>query len=231
MIYIHNKTRQFSDRPTASQRRNFVSWDTRTGPAAAYAAHGWQQVTESLPVYDDSPLTGPKVRKLDAGGTTWSWYVGEVRWDQAIDTVAQARQQAEAAVAAVRSASIAAGIPIILPAGSTLDGVNAAGQTVRLHLSGHPIADYWDKVGQAVQLGTAAPTFDSLAGRCVVGNQYMLTICRIVASAKSQAFTATRDAERAIELGKYSDVLAMAQAFAAQGAPSAVDVAALSASS
>ncbi|MEP3479032.1 MAG: hypothetical protein ABJZ55_07290 [Fuerstiella sp.] len=94
-----------------------------------------------------------------------------------------------------------------------------------MHLSDHPVTDYWDKVGQAVQLGTASPTFDSLDGRCVVAPEHMLTICRIVAAAKSKAFTATRDADRAIELGKHSDVLAMAQAFADAGTPAAVDVA------
>ncbi|MEP3478721.1 MAG: hypothetical protein ABJZ55_05695 [Fuerstiella sp.] len=51
--------------------------------------------------------------------------------------------------------------------------VNSTGesvQTVRLHLSDHPVTDYWDKVGQSVQLGTASPTFDSLDGRVVVAH-------------------------------------------------------------
>lgn len=71
-----------------------------------------------------------------------------------------------------------------------VDGVDASGETVRLHLSDHPVTDYWDKVGQSVQLGTASPTFDSLEGRCVVAPEHMLTICKIVAAAKFKAFTA-----------------------------------------
>jgi hypothetical protein len=65
-------------------RAKIRAWDNR-----GFAPAGWVAVTESSPVYDNSPLTGDKVRVLDEGGTTYSYMVGESRWNNAIDQSAQ----------------------------------------------------------------------------------------------------------------------------------------------
>lgn len=90
MIYYSTQHDAWSDRlPTAiasAMRKKFAQWGE---DQARYILHGWTPVTESSPVYDGSPLTGQRVRTLDAGGNTFSWMVGEVRWNQAIDTASQ----------------------------------------------------------------------------------------------------------------------------------------------
>jgi hypothetical protein len=87
MIYYNPSLNLWSDnlstvpQQAAALRNKFAAWDRRGFPA-----DGWVALTESLPVYDGSPLTGTKVRTIDAGGTTFSWAVDGVRWDQCIAT-------------------------------------------------------------------------------------------------------------------------------------------------
>ena len=87
MIYYNTQQNLWSDNlatvpnQAAALRNKFAAWDRRGFPA-----DGWVALTESLPVYDGSPLTGTKVRTIDAGGTTFSWAVDGVRWDQCIAT-------------------------------------------------------------------------------------------------------------------------------------------------
>ena len=226
MIHYLKTKEMFSDSATPADRRRIQTWMRSDSPSQSFARNNAiYNIAESSPTYDNSPLTGPKVRKLDPSEATWSWYVGDVRWDQAIDTDAQARQQAVDAVEQARVAAVAAGVPIILPPGSALDGVDASGQTVRLHLGrDQPEPGYWQQIDGRNNHGVALPEFDVMEGRIVIDIKYLATVIVAALTARSLSHSSLNRAKSAISLSEYDKVLAMVQEFAAQGPLAAVDI-------
>lgn len=98
---------------------------------------------------------------------------------------------------------------------------------MRSHLGrDEPEPDYWQQIDGRNNHGVAEPKFTVMEGRVEIDIKYLTTVITIALAARSRSHSALNDANRAIELGKYSDVLAMAQAFVAQRTPDAVDVAA-----
>lgn len=104
-LYYNPKTEQFSDsfpllldvrdvggeeRKTFAYRDTWNTWMSRFDPDAQAAKWGFIPVHESAPVYDNSPLTGPRERVVDVESGTYHWYVGDVPWEQAIDKVQKA---------------------------------------------------------------------------------------------------------------------------------------------
>jgi hypothetical protein len=205
MIYYNESLNLWSDRlssvPQQAQalRAKFRAWDARGFPAA-----GWVAVTESEPVYDKSPLTGNKVRVLDAGGTTYSYIVGEVRWNLAIDTLAVARKRARTAIDSATSGAQQQTIEYTIPAGGKLNGVEAAGETVSLWMIHPAVETYWVDFRSMFMARGASETeeFDCTTGRVEISGTDMPAVFALVATQGSIRRTGWRRLESMFSLAE-----------------------------
>ena len=121
-LYYNSAQQLWSDQlqsvpqQASALRAKFRTWDRRGFPA-----DGWVALTESLPVYEGSPLTGIKARTVDEGGTTFSWTVDGVRWDQCVDDLTQARKRCRDTIDAATGGAQALTIEYTIPSGCTLN--------------------------------------------------------------------------------------------------------------
>lgn len=210
MIYHHHErgilldaTNSRTIRETISdinESRRMLAWITHPDrdPVPRFAREGWTVVTESVPVYDDSPLTGSKHRRYNGDGT-WTWYVGDKPWNQAIYTVAQARQQVRDLIDGSVEQFKALTISHVLPTGSTVDGEDASGQTVDIWLIHPELSSYWTEFqAMFAQRGPFAnEEFDSVQGRVSIPGADMPAVFAALAVAGSQYRIAWRRLEAA----------------------------------
>lgn len=205
MIYYNQSLNLWSDNlqsvPHQSQalRAKFRAWDARGFPAA-----GWVAVTESSPVYDGSPLTGQKVKQIDESGTAYSWMVGEVRWDQAIDTLTVAQQRARTAIDSAASGAQQLTIEYTIPTGGKLNGVDAAGETVALWMIHPAVETYWVDFKTMFDARGAFATeeFDCTTGRVEIPGSDMPAVFALVATQGSIRRTGWRRLESQFSLAQ-----------------------------
>lgn len=205
MIYYNSELNLWSDNlqsvPQQSQalRAKFRAWDARGFPAA-----GWVAVTESSPVFDNSPLTGAKVRTLDEGGATYSWMVGEVRWNNAIDTLAVAQQRARTAIDSATSGAQQQTIEYTIPSGGKLNGVAAAGETVELWMIHPAVETYWVDFKSMFDARGAfeVEEFDCTTGRVEIPGSEMPAVFALVATQGSIRRTGWRRLESQFSLAQ-----------------------------
>lgn len=200
MIYYNQSLNIWSDnlsavpRQVAALRAKFRAWDARGFPA-----EGWVAVTESMPVYDQSPLTGDRIRTLDASGNTYSWTVEGVHWSACIDDLAAARNRCRSVIDAATLGQQTATIEYAIPPGGKLDGVAAADTVVNLHMVHPEVATYWvDFIARFVARGLyAREEFDSVEGRVEIAGTDLAAVFALVAEVGSQRRVAWRRVERA----------------------------------
>ena len=202
MLYYNTQQNLWSDNlatvpnQAAALRNKFAAWDRRGFPA-----NGWVALTESEPVYDGSPLTGTKVRTIDAGGTTFSWTVDGVRWDQCVDDLTQARKRCRDTIDAATGGAQALTIEYTIPSGGTLNEVPADGQTVELWMIHPAVETYWVDFKTMYDARGAfdREEFDCTTGRVNIAGADMPAVFSLVATHGSLRRTAWRRLESAFD--------------------------------
>lgn len=202
-VYYNAKQKIVSNNlESVPQQADALRAKIRTWEKRGYLPEGWVKLTESEPVYDDSLLTGTKELTVDEGGTTYSWTVGGVRWDQCVDVVANARKKCREIVDAAVAAAQAATIPYTLPAGSKLNNVDAAGTQVNLPAVHSVEGDkYWPNVALSMELkaktGTMGVTerFGAVEGRIDIPADEVMPLLTMLLPKLSGSLTNRLDIE------------------------------------